>query len=175
MESKHQETLEKQISTFLSFRLNKEIFAADVSNVLNILEMKSITKVPQAPEYMLGVINLRGNVLPVVDLRIKFNLEDTSFTKDTCIIVLNVEIDGDHVMLGAVVDAVKEVIEIESDQIEQPPSIGTKYRAEFLKGMWRKDDYFIMLLNIDLIFSTEELLIVNEASELELEEETDTE
>ncbi|HKK60258.1 MAG TPA: chemotaxis protein CheW [Salinivirga sp.] len=151
-----------QVHTYLSFRLGKEVFAASVNHVVNILELKPITKVPHAPEYMSGVINLRGQVLPVIDMRIKFGMTPTEPTVDTCIIVLNLEIENEEVKLGILVDAVSEVLELEENQIEPSPSIGTKYKAEFIKGMWKKDESFIMLLNLDLIFTRDEIVVVEE-------------
>ena len=169
MKAKNQkdtENLVKDIQTYLSFRLGEETFATDVQKVLNILELKPITKVPHAPEFMRGVINLRGNVLPVIDMRVKFGMTKIETSVDTCIIVLNVAINGEEVMLGILVDAVSEVLEIDENLIEPSPSIGTRYKAEFLKGMWRNgEDSFIMLLNIDLIFSTDEVIMLQTKTE----------
>lgn len=150
-------------NTYLTFKLGKEIFAGNVKQVLTILEMKPITKVPNSQDYMRGVINLRGNVLPVIDMRLKFGMSATEFTQETCIIVLNVVIDNEPVQLGILVDAVDEVLEIKENEIEESPTIGTKYKIEFIQGMYRLDDGFIMLLNLDLIFSTDELLIAKDA------------
>jgi len=154
-----------EIKSYLSFRLSEEIFAANVYKVLNILEMRTITKIPQAPDYMKGVINLRGNVLPVVDLRIKFGLPITEITVDTCIIVLNINLDGGSIMVGALVDAVKEVLELNDEDIEPAPSIGTKYNANFIQGMYRVNENFVMILNIDHVFNTDELINVNETAD----------
>ncbi len=149
-------------NTFLSFQLGKELFALNVSKVLTILEMKPITKVPNSPEYLRGVINLRGNVLPVIDMRIKFGMSATEFTTNTCIIVLSVEIEGETIQLGILVDSVDSVIEIKDTEIEESPTIGTKYKVEFIQGMYHLEDGFIMLLNIDLVFSNDELMIAQE-------------
>lgn len=166
----------ENITTFLSFQLGKEFFAVNVAKVLTILELKPITKVPNAPEFMRGVINLRGNVLPVIDMRIKFGMPPTEFTTNTCIIVLNVTIDEENVQLGILVDAVDEVLEIKENEIEESPSIGTKYKVEFIQGMYKLETGFIMLLNIDLIFNTQELLIAKEVeNKTELVEETKNE
>ena len=154
-----------EIKSYLSFRLSEEIFAANVYKVLNILEMRTITKIQQAPDYMKGVINLRGNVLPVVDLRIKFGLPITEITVDTCIIVLNINLDGGSIMVGALVDAVKEVLELNDEDIEPAPSIGTKYNANFIQGMYRVNENFVMILNIDHVFNTDELINVNETAD----------
>lgn len=154
-----------EIYTFLSFQLGEETFAANVKNVVNILEMKPITEVPQSPDYIKGVINLRGNVLPVADMRIKFGLPEIEVSKDTCILVLHINIDGEDIMLGAMVDTVREVLEIEESKIEPSPSIGTKYRAEFIDGMWHINGNFIMLLNVDKIFSSDDLIVIAEENE----------
>jgi len=162
-----------KINSYLTFKLGEETFGANVSKVLNILEMTKITKVPKAPNYMKGVINLRGAVLPLIDTRIKFDMPETEYTTNTCILVLDIEMSGETVHVGALVDSVQEVIEIESSQISPAPSIGSKYRSEFIEGMAKIGDEFIMLLNMDLIFSTNELTLLKETSgEVQVEEES---
>ena len=146
------------LQTYLSFKLGEEVFAINVSKVLNILEMKPITKVPKSPDYLKGVINLRGTVLPVVDLRLKFGLPENKITVDTNIIVLSIEKEGEALMLGILIDAVKEVLEFKTEEIAPSPSIGTKYNAGFIKGMWRVNESFIMVLDIDKVFSVEEII-----------------
>jgi purine-binding chemotaxis protein CheW len=153
-----------KINSYLTFKLGEEIFGANVSKVLNILEMTKITKVPKAPNYMKGVINLRGAVLPLIDTRIKFDMPETEYTTNTCILVLDIDLNGDTVHVGALVDSVQEVIEIDDDQIQPPPSIGSKYRSEFIEGMAKINDEFIMLLNMDLIFSTNELSLLKDST-----------
>ncbi|NMC59529.1 MAG: chemotaxis protein CheW [Candidatus Methanofastidiosa archaeon] len=150
------------VQSFLSFRLGNEVFAISVFKVLNILEMSPITKVPQAPDFIKGVINLRGNVLPVIDLRIKFGMEPVEKTIDTCIIVLDIKVDNDQTLVGIQVDAVKEVLALSDSQIEPPPTIGTKYSNVFIQGMYRVDESFIMILNIDKLFETNEIIDVNQ-------------
>ena len=137
-----------KINSFLSFKLGEEEFAAHVGKVLNILEMTKITEVPKAPEYMKGVINLRGTVLPVIDTRIKFGMPPTEYTANTCIIVLDIEVDGESIQIGALVDGVQAVLEIDKSKIMPPPSIGSKYRSEFIEGVANIDDKFIMILEI---------------------------
>lgn len=141
-----------KINSYLSFNLGEEQFAAHVGKVLNILEMTKITEVPKAPEYMKGVINLRGTVLPVVDTRIKFGMTPTEYTTNTCIVVMEVDMEGDIVQVGALVDSVQAVLEIEESQIQPPPSIGSKYKSEFIYGMAKLDDRFIMLLDMEKVF-----------------------
>jgi purine-binding chemotaxis protein CheW len=159
------EKVTNSISTNLSFILENEVFATDVENVLEILEVKPITRVPKSPDYIKGVINLRGSVLPVVDLKRIFGLPPVEINEDTCIIVLSVDIDGEQITLGALVDAVSEVLEIATDSIEPAPSIGNKYSADFLQGMWKKDEDFIMLLNVNNVFAQEELSVIRESAE----------
>jgi purine-binding chemotaxis protein CheW len=153
------------LTSYLSFQLGEEMFAADVSKVLEILELRPITKVPRSPEYMRGVINLRGNVLPVLDTRIKFGLPPTTDTKDTCIIVLNVVMEGEPITLGALVDSVEEVLELGAGDIEPPPSIGSKFNPEYMHGMVKSDERFIMVLNVDKVFSADELVIAQEVAD----------
>ncbi len=151
-------TDQQAIQTYLSFRLGEEVFAINVSKVLNILEMKPITRVPKSPEYMRGVINLRGTVLPVVDLRLKFSLPENEITVDTNIIVLSIDKEGEPVTLGILVDSVKEVLELKTEEIVPSPTIGTKYNSTFIEGLWPVNENFIMILDIDKIFSVDEVI-----------------
>ena len=148
---------ELQTTQYLNFTLADEVFAVDVARVREILEMPSITKVPQVPDFMLGVINLRGCVVPVIDLRQKFGMKETAQTVNTCIIVVEVAMDGENVVLGSLADSVQEVIEMESSQIEAAPHIGTNLKTDFIKGMGKHDGRFVMILDIDKVFSGEEL------------------
>jgi purine-binding chemotaxis protein CheW len=155
------------LTSYLSFKLGDETFAANVSKVLNILEMTKITKVPKAPNYMKGVINLRGSVLPLIDTRIKFGLTPTEFTANTCILVLDIRIESDSLQVGALVDGVQEVLEIEPQQILPPPNIGNKYHSDFICGMYKAgEEQFIMILDMDKVFSTNELLEVHETAKI---------
>lgn len=154
-------------NSYLSFKLEDETFAVEVAKVLEILEIPTITKVPKAPSYMTGVINLRGNVLPVIDTRLKFNLTTTICTVNTCIIVFKVDMGQGSLLLGALVDAVQEVLEIDQSLIHPSPSIGNKYRSEFIKGMARVNDQFLMILNIDDIFSADDIIVVKESTNIE--------
>jgi len=145
---------------YLTFRLGEEVFALGVSNVREILEFTTVTRVPKTPEFMRGVINLRGSVVPVLDMRLKFGLTRAEKTVDTCIIVVEVSFEGENTIIGALVDSVQEVFDLEPDQIEPAPKIGTQLRTEFIKGMGKRDDHFIILLDIDKVFSSEELATV---------------
>lgn len=151
-----------ELNSYLSFNLGEEQFAANVGKVLNILEMTKITEVPKAPDYMKGVINLRGTVLPVVDTRIKFGMTPTVYTTNTCIIVMEIEMEGEQIQVGALVDAVQAVLELDKEEIQPPPSIGSKFKSEFIEGMAKVEDKFIMILNMEKVFSSEEILSIQE-------------
>lgn len=164
MSEKENEQLEEQKS-YLSFKLDDELFAANVENIFEILEVPAITKVPRSPEYLKGVINLRGNVLPIIDSRIKFQMSPTELAQDTCIIVIEIQVEGEQVMIGAMVDSVLEVLEIFPSQIKPSPSIGSTYDPEFIEGIVQMDDNFIMLLDIGKVFSIEEISELSELSD----------
>jgi purine-binding chemotaxis protein CheW len=150
---------------YLTFQLDEEVFAIDVANVREILEYNSVTRVPRSPEYMRGVINLRGSVVPVFDMRLKFGMTGTQKTINTCTVVVEVSYEGEDVIIGALVDSVQEVFELEADQIEPAPKIGTHLRTEFIRGMGKRDETFIIILDIDKVFSIEEITSIQEMTE----------
>lgn len=150
-----------KMNSYLTFKIDEEIFSANVSKVLSILELSKITKIPRTPDFIRGVINLRGAVLPIVDLRIKFGLTPTEFTSNTCILVLEINIESTSVKIGALVDSVQEVLEIDDKDIMPPPNLGSKYKSEFIEGMFKMENSFIMLLNMDMIFTHDELTVMN--------------
>jgi purine-binding chemotaxis protein CheW len=137
--------------------MEEETFALDVGKVREILDYTNITKVPRTPDFMKGVINLRGSVVPVVDMRLKFNMPVQERTVDTCIIVVEITIEDEQTVLGALVDSVQEVFELEPAQVEPAPRIGTKLNTDFILGMGRRDERFVIILDIDRVFSIEEL------------------
>ncbi|ABQ27163.1 chemotaxis protein CheW [Geotalea uraniireducens] len=149
-----------ETTQYLTFELDKEIFALDVAKVREILDSPTVTKVPQTPEYMRGVINLRGSVVPVIDLRLKFGMAETEKTVNTCIIVVEIAVEGELIILGALADSVQEVIDLEPEQIEPAPRIGTKLNTDFILGMGKHNEQFIMILDIDKVFSAMELTVV---------------
>ena len=153
-----------ETNQYLTFKLDGEIFALAIGKVREVLDFTSVTRVPQTPEFMRGVINLRGSVVPVMDLRLKFGMNRTEKTVNTCIIIAEVQMEGEATILGALADSVQEVLDLESDQIEPPPRIGTKLRTDFIKGMGKRGDEFIIILDIDRVFTSEEL---SEMSSLE--------
>ncbi len=145
---------------YLTFKLEDEIFALDISKVREVLDFTTVTKVPKTPEFMRGVINLRGSVVPVVDLRLKFGMSRTEKTVNTCIIITEVTVDNETTVLGALADSVQEVMDLEPGQIEAAPKIGTRLNTEFIKGMGKRDNTFVIILDIDKVFSTDELALV---------------
>ncbi|MBQ3689998.1 MAG: chemotaxis protein CheW [Bacteroidales bacterium] len=160
--------MEQGTNSYISFMLGEEYFAINVGKVLNILQLVQITKVPTAPDYMKGVINLRGTVLPIIDVRMKFGMEPIEYKRDTVILVLNVEIEGEVVNAGILVDSVKEVFELQQEEIMPPPGIGAKYKSKFIDGVYRmSDEKFVMLLDIDKVFSTDELVMMQDTAESE--------
>ena len=152
-----------ETALYLTFKLEDEIFALDVAKVREVLDLVNITKVPRVAEFMRGVINVRGSVVPVIDLRLKFGMPKTENTLDTRIIVMELSIDGETLILGALADSVHEVLELAPQQIEPPPRMGMRWRAEFIKGIGKQDDQFLILLDIDRVFSSDELALVETA------------
>jgi purine-binding chemotaxis protein CheW len=161
-----------EIRQYLTFKLSDEVFGVDVAQVREILDCIKVTKIPQTPEFMCGVINLRGNVVPIVDMRLKFGMEKSQKTVNTCIVVVEVNLEDETAILGALVDSVQEVFELDPKDIEPTPKIGTKMRVEFIKGMGKRDEQFIMILDIDKVFSSDDLSVLknmeNSCAEKEL-------
>ena len=155
---------------YVTFSLGDELFGVEVIRAREILSVTPVTKVPQTPDYLLGVITLRGQVVPVVDMRLKLGLPVSEETEDTCIIVVEVQVDGEPIIVGALADAVREVLEIRTDQIEPAPRLGTRLKTEFISGMGKVDEQFLILLNIDRVFSSDELAIVQDAGQVEISE-----
>ncbi len=152
-----------ETTQYLTFKLEDEVFALDISKVREVLDYTDITKVPKTPDFMKGVINLRGSVVPVVDMRLKFGMAGIEKTVNTCIIIVEVTLEGETAVLGALADSVQEVLDLEPGQIEPAPRIGTRLRTEFLRGMGERDNHFVMILDIDQVFSADELALVENA------------
>lgn len=150
--------VEEGTRQFLAFSLDGEVFAIDVAQIREILDRTNLTRIPRMPSFMRGVINLRGAVVPVIDMRTKFEMGRVSETVDTCIIVTEVELDGEKAVIGAMVDAVQEVFELDSRQLEPPPRMGTKLDTQFIEAMGRWNDGFVIVLDVDRVFSADELL-----------------
>lgn len=161
---------------FLTFKLDNTQFAVEVHKVQEVLEYKHITRMPCAETYVEGLISSRGQGISVVNLRKKFALDDREADRETRIIVLEITTEnGDMLIFGAIADSVQEVIDIDEKDIEPSPKFGNSIAAKFIHGIGRKDGEFIIILNIDQIFSTDEIINLEAAAnalpELENEEE----
>ena len=142
---------------YLTFMLSGEMFAIGILGIKEIIEYGGLTEVPMMPECIRGVINLRGAVVPVLDLSVRFGKPSTSVTKRTCIVIVEVESADGRQDMGIVVDAVNAVLEIPSSEIEPPPAFGAKIRTDFIEGMGKVQGRFVILLNVDQVLSTDEI------------------
>ncbi len=158
-------TTTTSVHQYVTFKLGEECFAVEVSRAREILDFREVTRVPQTPKFMLGVLNLRGSVVPVIDMRLKLGMPATEKTVNTCIIVMEIQVDGEVLVVGALADSVQEVSEFDSEQIEPPPRIGSRLKTEYIRGMSNVNDQFIIILDIDRVFSAEELTLVASAGE----------
>ena len=145
---------------YMTFKLGNELFAISVAQVREVLEVSQITRVPTAPPYMRGVVNVRGQATPVVDLRRKFGLPEVEDTVNTRIIVMELELDGEATVLGGVADSVHEVIELEPANIDPPPRIAMRWRTDFIQGMGKRGDDFIIILDVNAVFTSEDMALI---------------
>lgn len=148
---------------YMTFKLGAELFAIDVAQVREVLEIAQITRVPTAPAYMRGVVNVRGQATPVVDLRVRFGLPRGADSVHTRIIVMELILDGEPTVLGGIADSVHEVIELDPGSIHPPPRIATRWRPELIQGMGRRGDDFIIILDVNAVFSSEELATIGKS------------
>jgi purine-binding chemotaxis protein CheW len=146
---------------YLTFFLADEEYAVGIQRVKEIIEYTAITKVPKVPVWIRGVINLRGNVVPVVDLAVRFGMEERPVTKTTCIVIVEVQQESERAVMGVIADAVNQVIDLAPKDIEEPPAFGTRVRLEYLLGMGKLGKKFALILNIDSVLSAAELLTVS--------------
>ncbi|QJB57514.1 chemotaxis protein CheW [Pseudodesulfovibrio sp. zrk46] len=156
----HKKELANEMNQYLTFLLAKEVFALDISQVREVLELKAITSIPCMPGFMRGVINLRGNAVPVMDMRNKLGMATGEKTVDTCIIIVEIPCVEGGITMGVMVDSVREVFEMTSDSIEPAPNMGASLKADYIQGMGRQDDQFLIIIDISKIFSPEELSMV---------------
>jgi purine-binding chemotaxis protein CheW len=153
-----------QSRQYMTFTLGDEFFAIDVAQVREVLEISSITKVPTAPGYMRGVVNVRGQATAVVDLRLRFGLPPADDTVHTRIIVMELELDGEPAVLGGIADSVHEVIELDPSAIDPPPRIAMRWRADFVQGMGKRGADFLIILDVNAVFSSEEIALVRDTA-----------
>jgi len=165
-------TLEATEQTqFLTFLLAEESYAVSILRVREIIEYDTVTRVPNMPTSIRGVINLRGAVVPVVDLAVRFGLRNTRVTKRTCVIIAEAEVGGERLVMGLMVDAVSQVIDLPPADIEPPPAFGTRVRVDFLEGLGKIGKKFVLILDLDRALSEAELLSVAEAQNLTVSRE----
>lgn len=153
-----------ETAQYITFKLGQESFALNVAQVREVLEIPQITRVPTAPPFMRGVVNVRGKAIPVIDLRLKFGLPPAPDTVNTRIIVIELELDGETTVVSGVADSVHEVVELEPSQIEPAPRIAMRWRTELIKGMGRHGDDFLIILDIEAVLTLEELAVIEDAA-----------
>lgn len=152
------------VSQHLIFSLGGELFGVATLRVREIIEYGNLTTVPMMPSFMRGVINLRGSVVPVIDLNARFGRGKTEVSRRTCIVILEVQSEEDTFVLGIIVDAVSAVRQIDSSQVEPAPSFGTRIRADFIDGMAKINNNFVILLNLGKVLSVDELSVLQGSS-----------
>ncbi|MEH6472353.1 MAG: chemotaxis protein CheW [Halopseudomonas sp.] len=148
---------EQQVQQYLTFNLQQEMFGLNILPIKEIIEYDKVTTVPMVPSYVRGVINLRGNVVPVIDLPVRFGWDASAVNKRTCIVIIEVESDDERLDIGVVIDSVSEVLDILDQNIGAAPSFGAKVRTDFIAGMGRVNDDFIVLLNANKVLAIDEL------------------
>lgn len=155
-------------SQYLTFLLGGEMFAIPILNIKEIIEYGHMTPVPMMPAFIRGVINLRGSVVPVIDLAVRFGRQARDITRRTCIVIIEIESDDGHQDVGVVVDMVNEVLEIPGAEIEQPPSFGSRIRADFIDGMGKIDGKFVIILDVNHVLSIDEMATLGQAGDAAL-------
>lgn len=148
---------------FLTFILGDENYAVDILRVQEIKGWSPVTHIPNTPEYMRGVLNLRGTIVPIVDLRMRFNMDSVEYTDLTVVIVLSVKTEEKERILGIVVDGVSDVLSVKDEEVKPTPDFGGSISTEYIKGLVTADEHMIMLLDIDLLLSVDELNALDRA------------
>jgi purine-binding chemotaxis protein CheW len=153
----------EQMQQYLTFVLSGEVFAIGILAIKEIIEYAHLTPVPMTPDYVRGVINLRGAVVPVLDLSVRFGKEASPVTKRSCIVIIEIDVGGARHDVGVVVDTVNAVLDIRVTEIEPPPSFGTRIRTDFIQGMAKVNSKFVILLDVNQILAAQEMLALSEA------------
>ncbi len=146
-----------EVQQYLTFVLGAETFAINILNIKEIIEYGQLTEVPRMPSFIKGVINLRGAVVPVIDMAARFGKPSASITRKTCVVIIEVQHEDEELVVGVLVDAVNEVLEISMDQIEPPPSFGANIRPDFIDGMGKVNGRFVIILNVNKVLSMDEM------------------
>jgi purine-binding chemotaxis protein CheW len=151
---------------YLTFQLGGEMFAIEILNIREIIEYGALTTVPMMPPFIRGVINLRGAVVPVIDLSVRFSRPPVAVTRRTCIIIIEIDNAGERQDIGVVVDSVSEVLEIPANMVEPPPSFGARIRTDFIQGMGKVNDKFVIILNVHNVLSVEEMSQLSQVAQV---------
>ena len=151
--------VDDEVVQYLTFCLAENVVGIRLTAVKEVMSIKAITLLPRTPDFTRGVINLRGQIIPVIDLRLKFGMGATDFTIDSCIIIIEIGIDDESFFVGTLADSVKDVVELKSENIDSAPKMGGAMESKFIIGMSRHEDEFFTMLDINVLFSTEELLV----------------
>jgi len=149
----------------LTFCVAGEEYAVGILRVREILQYTGVTRVPRMPSWVRGVINLRGSVVPVVDLAVRFGLPPSEITRSACVVITEVRLDGQAVVVGLLADAVSQVVELPAQDIQPPPAFGTRVRVDFLQGMGRLAERMVLLLDVDRLLSSDEVASATTAAE----------
>jgi purine-binding chemotaxis protein CheW len=157
----HTPVIKQEDAQYLTFLLGNEMFAIDILGIKEIIEYGSLTSVPMMPEFIRGVINLRGSVVPVLDLSARIGRSSSAVTRRTCIVIIETDNEDEKQVMGVVVDSVSEVLEIPATEIEPPPSFGAKIRGDFISGMGKVKDRFVIILDADKVLSVNELAMLS--------------
>lgn len=155
-----------QTDQYLTFTLAEETFATEIVKVREVIDYVHVTRVPRMPPYLRGVINLRGSVVPVIDLRLVLGMPSIENTIDTCVIIAEVRLDGEILHLGMLADSVQEVIDVNPSQIDPPPKLGSMLDTNFISGMGKREEGFFIILNIDRVLSADEIASVGAVGKL---------
>jgi purine-binding chemotaxis protein CheW len=156
---------EQNVQQYLTFMIGGEEYAVSLLKVKEIIEYDTVTEIPKTPEWIRGVINLRGSVVPVIDLAVKFRQAASVAGKLTCIVITEVECEGEATVMGIMADSVRQVIDLRPEDIEEPPTFGTRIKVDYLLGMARSGKKFCLLLDTEKVLSTDELLELPDAIE----------
>lgn len=156
--------MKQAVQQYLTFRLGGEVFALEVGKTREVVAFTNITTLPKTPDWIRGVLNLRGNLVPVLDLKLRLGMGLTERTTTACIVILELVLDGEPMSMGVLADSVQEVVDIETSQIEPPPKFGAKVSTAYIRGLGRRGDSLIVILDGDRVFATSEIEIAVECA-----------
>ena len=151
---------------FLSFVLQNEVYCIEILKIKEIMAMTDVTAIPQTPAFLKGVLNLRGQIIPIIDLRLKFQMPEQAYTDRTCIVIVELTTDQDRTLMGIVVDSIKEVVNIPEDKVTKMPYINSRVKSEFIKGIAETGDTIKIVLDITKVLTEEEFVLIKGESKL---------